>query len=121
MVEHIQPQPPAYDLANFSSEKNRSLALSPPISSLFYLPKMKRSRRETDDDQGLFLSTNESLWKQTEQMRKGEDEVNAYCQTHSIDIDFDDIGFTSWLLEPRRFSTNYCSGKCRFLPVNKVS
>lgn len=115
-------------------ESNTKKTNDSSASSLFYLPKMRRSRatfeKEDDDDdddqdESRMLPTNESYWsnKLSAANKKVEPATIAAeksCETHSIDIDFDDMGFTSWLLEPRRFGTNYCAGKCSFLPINRV-
>jgi hypothetical protein len=41
------------------------------------------------------------------------------CRAEAINVDFDDISFSSWILEPKNFMTSYCSGLCKF-PANNV-
>lgn len=111
VVEHVP--------AGFEPKLSQNNHSSSVISSLFYLPKLRMSRmaqeKNIGNNEGLVLLANESFWK-----HNLTEKVEDNCQTHPIDIDFDDIGFSSWILEPRRFGTNFCSGKCQFLPINKV-
>lgn len=43
------------------------------------------------------------------------------CGTKSILIDFDDMSFSDWIIEPKRFTSNYCSGICKLGQFNQVS
>ncbi len=45
---------------------------------------------------------------------------HSECSKHSITIDFEDMSFSDWILEPKRFPSNYCSGVCKF-PFSQVS
>ncbi|RNA19336.1 bone morphogenetic 3 [Brachionus plicatilis] len=40
------------------------------------------------------------------------------CQTKPLIIDFQDLSFSSWIIEPKRFQGNYCDGSCKY-PYNK--
>jgi bone morphogenetic protein 3/3B len=42
------------------------------------------------------------------------------CAKKSILIDFMDMSFSEWILEPKSYQSNYCAGGCKF-PANKVS
>ena len=45
---------------------------------------------------------------------------NNICEKKSVTIDFEDISFSNWIIQPKRFSSNYCMGTCSF-KSNKVS
>lgn len=45
---------------------------------------------------------------------------HSECSKHSITIDFEDMSFSDWILEPKRFPSNYCSGVCKY-PFSQVS
>lgn len=83
----------------------------------------KKVKRELSDDlneneTNLFLSWNEKNWKQDlneTELRK----QRVKCQTQPITIDFDDMSFSDWIIEPKSFQSNYCSGSCKF-PIDKV-
>ncbi|CAF0774674.1 unnamed protein product [Didymodactylos carnosus] len=35
------------------------------------------------------------------------------CSVKLFVIDFVDLGFTSWIVEPRRYAANFCEGQCQ--------
>jgi hypothetical protein len=37
------------------------------------------------------------------------------CELKSILIDFDDLNLSDWIIEPKQFQSNYCSGQCTSL------
>lgn len=43
------------------------------------------------------------------------------CDKQSITIDFEDMSFSDWIVEPKRFPSNYCSGACKFPLDQKIS
>lgn len=43
------------------------------------------------------------------------------CAKKSMLIDFKDMSFSDWILEPKSFESNYCAGGCKLSPANKVS
>lgn len=94
-----------------------------------YLPKLRRDGKrnispsfedldEDDVDSTQMLSWNVSSWNKNETDLLSQQQKE--CQAHPFEVDFDDMGFSSWLLEPKRYGTNYCAGKCTF-PVNQVN
>ncbi|XP_037069297.1 growth/differentiation factor 10-like [Pollicipes pollicipes] len=42
----------------------------------------------------------------------------ATCRRHRLTIDFDDIGWGEWIINPPRFDAFYCGGACAF-PLSK--
>lgn len=62
-----------------------------------------RNRREVNDKPLNFLATN---WTDS----NGE---MGSCSVKPLVIDFADLGFTSWIIEPRNFLANRCSGSCQ--------
>ena len=45
--------------------------------------------------------------------------VENKCGKQSILIDFNDMSFSDWILEPKSYQSNYCSGSCKF-PLSQV-
>ena len=72
-----------------------------------------RIKREADDyDESSLLP---SSWDEPLESESGKTE----CKTLPITIDFSDLSFSDWVVEPKRFQSNYCAGACKF-PLNEV-
>ena len=41
------------------------------------------------------------------------------CEARQMIIDFEDLSFSDWILEPKSFQSNYCAGICEF-PLKEV-
>ena len=39
---------------------------------------------------------------------------NRRCTRHSLHIDFNEIGWSSWIIQPMTFDAHYCSGGCGY-------
>ncbi len=74
---------------------------------------VKRSLNETVND--LF---DESKFLM-EESKKSEMSDENICSKQTILIDFNDMSFSDWILEPKSYQSNYCAGTCKF-PLNKV-
>ncbi len=73
-------------------------------------PQKHTKRSDLDDD--LQLLPEESNWE-VEETEK--DLNNEYaCKAKSLTIDFQDLSFSGWILEPKSFQSNICSGVCKF-------
>jgi len=63
----------------------------------------------------------ESKWKLSKENEKDlRNNEFSRCEKKPILIDFIDISFNQWIIEPKRFQSSYCTGSCKF-PSNKVS
>lgn len=73
-------------------------------------------RSINDRENGLFV---DSKFNQTllELFKKQKSE-DVGCSKKSLLIDFMDLSFSDWIIQPMRFRSNYCSGGCKF-PSNK--
>jgi hypothetical protein len=72
-----------------------------------------RIKREADDyDESSLLP---SSWDEPLESEAGKTE----CKALPITIDFSDLSFSDWVVEPKRFQSNYCAGACKF-PLNEV-
>ncbi|KAL1464274.1 hypothetical protein WDU94_003936 [Cyamophila willieti] len=40
------------------------------------------------------------------------------CQKKSLIVNFSDLGWNQWIIEPQGFQADYCTGKCSF-PISK--
>jgi hypothetical protein len=74
--------------------------------------KRDAGKQEDDYDEGNLLP---SSWN--EPVDDGNSKTD--CKTLPITIDFSDLSFSDWVIEPKRFQSNYCSGVCK-LPLNEV-
>ena len=86
--------------------------------------KTKRNRRQLDDDdldEKTFdlnqVWTNDTI----EQIAAAKPitTTTAKCGKQAITINFEDISFSDWILEPKSFQSNYCSGTCKY-PLDQV-
>jgi hypothetical protein len=81
---------------------------------------LKRNKRQITNGNLNKLPEDESYYwdlKNTNKNRAKQSENN--CKTQSVTIDFQDISFSNWILEPKRFQSNYCSGACKFSRNNQ--
>lgn len=68
----------------------------------------KRTRRDLDDRfSALDSEILPTTWNQT--LSNAEMEK---CAVKPLVVDFSDLGFSSWLIEPKTYSANLCSGQC---------
>ena len=95
------------------------------IDDLKPMVNKKKSRRHLNDydlksssfELDGFYNPDDELYTDSRSM--SSEDHNAKCDTKPILIDFEDLSFSSWILEPKRYLSNYCSGGCK-LPFNKV-
>lgn len=73
---------------------------------------------EEDDPTSIFEDSNK--FGPNLASSSNENEIKKTCSKHSITIDFEDMSFSDWILEPKRYPSNYCSGQCKF-PLNQVN
>lgn len=67
-----------------------------------------RTRRDLDDRfSALDSEILPTTWNQT--LSNAEMEK---CAVKPLVVDFSDLGFSSWLIEPKTYSANLCSGQC---------
>ena len=62
----------------------------------------------------------ESKWNVAEDVASATVGEANKCVKNPMLIDFADMSFNDWIIEPKRFQSNYCSGSCKF-PLNKVN
>ena len=43
-----------------------------------------------------------------------EENVSAPCQRHPLYVDFDEIGWSGWIISPRGYNAYHCRGSCPF-------
>lgn len=84
-----------------------------------------RNKRDLDSEEilneanwtSLLLPWDDERWNHDLNETKKE---KIKCQTKPLIIDFHDISFSNWIIEPKRFMGNYCDGSCKH-PYNKVN
>jgi hypothetical protein len=74
-------------------------------------PPQKHIKR-SDLDDSLQLLPEESNWE----VKEIENNLNGehICKAKSLTMDFQDLSFSGWILEPKSFQSNICSGVCKF-------
>ena len=74
-----------------------------------------KSKRDSDNADRLLADD----W---ELERVGEVSASSQksCKAQPLTIDFSDLSFSDWILEPKSFQSNYCSGICQF-SANEVN
>jgi len=50
---------------------------------------------------------------------RGGSRVVERCNKKSLSINFDDVGWTNWIIAPQSYFANFCSGDCTY-PMNDV-
>ena len=48
-----------------------------------------------------------------------EDAGKSLCQRRKLSVDFNEIGWGEWIISPKTFDAQYCTGRCPF-PLTKV-
>lgn len=78
----------------------------------------KHRRRRPHQDRQLPLPPE---WEA--ELKKGGTSSNAnrdkLCRRRKLVVDFADIGWSDWIINPKSFEAHYCSGQCPF-PLTKV-
>lgn len=59
-------------------------------------------------------------WGEAETGVPGMEDDQSRCIKKTLTVDFAEIGWDEWIISPKSFEANYCSGGCPF-PLNKVS
>ena len=50
----------------------------------------------------------------------GDNRNSGACGARPLLVDFDDLSFSDWIVEPKNFQSNYCAGSCK-LPLSQAS
>lgn len=112
-IDHVKAKlKEASKLMNGTEEKLNKIYESSLMS--FFNGKRKRdlnAMNENETDSPLLLSENLANYHDTKQ---------AGCEMKPVIIDFSDLSFNEWIIEPKSFQTNYCAGECDF-KSNKVN
>ena len=79
-------------------------------------------KRQLDNNMNDELVFDESKFDKSllQQLGSNADYVRK-CAKKPMLIDFMDMSFSDWILEPKSFQSNYCAGGCKLSPANKVS
>lgn len=80
----------------------------------------KTSKRDVllDDSQFNLLPSSNWQFADVDADNKKIRDDKFSCKAQPIVIDFEDLSFSNWILEPKSFQSNYCSGTCEF-PLNE--
>lgn len=100
-----------YVFINQAKKIKRRAVMSPSFDDL---NDDSKNGEEENNDENLLLPWNENAWNMDENATDLMRAQESKCQTQPIKIDFQDIGFSTWIIEPKSFDSNYCSGKCNF-------
>ncbi len=74
-----------------------------------YLSYVFRLRRYIEEKQTIIDSNNFlSNWNDSFPITESDT-----CLVKPFVIDFSDLGFSSWMIEPKNFMANLCSGSCQ--------
>ncbi|XP_054268879.1 bone morphogenetic protein 3-like [Macrosteles quadrilineatus] len=60
--------------------------------------KKQKNSYSSDRSQNMYMGTDEPLG----------------CQVRKMTVNFSEIGWGEWIISPRKFEANYCTGSCRF-------
>lgn len=72
---------------------------------------------KNDHDESVGTTFDSSKWTEKE----GESESKESCRTRPMMIDFVDLTFSAWILEPQSYQSNYCGGTCKSSLSQKLS
>lgn len=109
------------DLFNYLPDYKQNLNLN-NIELIF--KDHSRNKRDLDSRENLneanwtsfLLPWDDERWNHDLNETKKE---KIKCQTKPLIVDFHDLSFSDWIIEPKRFHGNYCDGSCKH-PYNKV-
>lgn len=62
---------------------------------------------KTSEESSETFSSSQFKWP-----NKVSEQKSSLCRAVPITIDFGDLSFADWIIEPKSFQSNYCSGKC---------
>ncbi|CAF0720249.1 unnamed protein product [Brachionus calyciflorus] len=84
--------------------------------------KLKRDLDEDGDEElneegDVLMPSDDTTWNHDSNETKVE---QIKCHSKALTVDFEDLSFSSWIIEPKRFQSNFCSGSCKY-PYNKES
>jgi len=54
------------------------------------------------------------FYRDLDSRRLSEKLKKRKCQRKSLHIDFSEIGWNSWIIEPKSFDAFYCAGQCGY-------
>lgn len=75
---------------------------------------------DDDDEKNRLLPVSHWEFDLTENKKKTSQVDQNACKAKSVTIDFKDLSFSDWILEPKSFQSNYCSGICKFSVNEKI-
>ena len=81
--------------------------------------RRKNRRRNRQRSGGGYRKFDDSVWDDrriNEATGRGAQEL---CQKRQLAVDFADIGWNEWIINPKSFQAHYCAGTCPF-PLTKV-
>ena len=126
-----------YELAKIGLSSQNSTVVDKNKSKMLADYLVERSKLHDSKSYYDYLSrTDRIIYKNEKQKRSVVDGSNALldeskfepqtansvenkCGKQSILIDFNDMSFSDWILEPKSYQSNYCSGSCKF-PLSQV-
>lgn len=118
-VKEIQTHPRILQTRKESRHKISDPRLIPyPVD---YVDKKKRKKNRRKKGRGRHKN-HLDLPKDWDDLRKKAEgkESEKSCGRKRLTVDFKDIGWGEWIISPKTFKLNYCSGVCTF-PLTKVS
>ncbi|XP_068597493.1 growth/differentiation factor 10 [Brachionichthys hirsutus] len=96
------------------------LALKPKLKEGKKDKKRKsQENKETMNSQAHVLSFDEQTMRRARR-RQWVHNQHRGCSRRNLRVDFADIGWSEWVIEPKAFDAYYCAGTCRF-PMSKVA
>ena len=75
---------------------------------------------DVDDQQGKLPEVlGVEAWNEIDTEKRSSAAAAVNCEIKPIIMDFSDLSFSDWILEPKSYQSNYCSGVCKF-PLSEV-
>ncbi|CBY35558.1 unnamed protein product [Oikopleura dioica] len=76
--------------------------------------KKKNSRKKSCSKKRLKIDPTLFFNRDSDSKRLSEKLKKRKCQRKSLHIDFSEIGWNSWIIEPKSFDAFYCAGQCGY-------
>jgi hypothetical protein len=73
----------------------------------------KEIANKSSEEGSKTFSSSEFKWP-----NKISEQKSSMCRAVPIIIDFGDLSFADWIIEPKSFQSNYCAGKCSLNEVH---